>query len=178
MALSLTMAFWLMVLDFRSDAIDATLIERASVLAEQSAATKACMLRRQKLDGISTKLKSDLRTLRRKKNNDALAEVRHQHQCEAALETVQGHDSQVLQFQTRSLTAKLQEGNEEALRYWLCESLAKVQEIEPMVVWEKYPKTEDVKNTLVVEVAQILQTEVEEIQSKIVDELIQLVDDL
>jgi len=178
MALTLTIVFWMIVLDFRSDSLNVNLIERASVLAEQSSATKVCLVRRQKLEVLVTKLKSDLRTLRRKKNYDALAEVRHQHECEATLEQVQGPDTLKLQFQTRALTAKIEDDKDAALRYWLCEALAKVQETEPMAVWEQYPKTEDVKNTLVVELAQILQVEVAEIQGKIVGELIQLVNDL
>ena len=46
------------------------------------------------------------------------------------------------------------------------------------MVWEQYPLVEDMKNTLVVELAQILSQDVSDIQSKLTEELIQLANDL
>jgi len=169
---------WLYMLDIRSGNLDSTLVKRATVLADISFATKACLNRKQKVNTKMRSQKDEIKRYRRKKNSDALEFKKKERGCEQQLEEIRDHRKKKLDFEIASLKAKLGDDGALSMKYYMVESLAKVQDAEPRVVWTQNLSTGDLRNTLVVELAQILGTPVESIQAITDVELVQQVDGL
>jgi len=169
---------WLYMLDIRSASLDSTLVKRATVLADISFATKACLTRKQKVDAKIRAQKEEIKRYRRKKNSDALEFKKKERGCEQQLEQVRDHRKSELDFEIASLKAKLGDDNVLSMKYYMTESLAKVQDAAPRLVWAQNLSTEDLRNTLVVELAQVLGNPVESIQAITDVELVQQVDGL
>ena len=108
----------------------------------------------------------------------ALKSHKAEQKCKADLGEVTDQAMAGARFESRGLEAKVV-GNE-ALgdKYWVCESLAKLQDEFPHQIWEKYPNIDDMRNTLVVELSQILGVPVKDLQGKLIAELVQLVQEL
>ena len=136
------------------------------------------MKRQSRLTRELTTLKSEIKQYRRQKNKEALDYKKKEAACEQLYTDIKQRREKQLQFSIASYTAKLGEDKELAMRYWLCEALAKVQDVDPTAIWDKYSNVADIRNTVVVELTQILGVSVESVQAMMDIELVQQVDDL
>jgi hypothetical protein len=109
---------------------------------------------------------------------EALKTHKTEEQCKYDLKKIADQQMAAAQFESKGLEAKLGVDEGLAEKYWVCESLAKIQDGLPHVTWAKFPQTDDMRNTLVVELSVILGVPVKDLQGKLVAELVQLVHEL
>eukprot|EP00035_Acanthoeca_spectabilis_P034247 m.27911 g.27911 ORF g.27911 m.27911 type:complete len:223 (-) comp6488_c0_seq1:1255-1923(-) len=173
------MGVCLSVLSERADELSATVLERASALAEPSEREHQCEgmknIARAELEALT----QDRRKLRREKNANVMKFNREEKLCERTLSTLKSVKKVDLNYEITSLEAKL--GSDEVLiiRHRMVEALAKLQDRRPVDLWDNgKAEQEQLRNSLILEMSQLLPITLHELQSMHNVELVQQVYDL
>eukprot|EP00039_Didymoeca_costata_P029839 m.26646 g.26646 ORF g.26646 m.26646 type:complete len:203 (+) comp7819_c0_seq1:159-767(+) len=163
------------ILEQKSASLDDTLVDRAAQLADISSNSQSCLVRLEEVEDELQTVKAEVKQLRRHKNDQALEANREERRCQQQLVDMGEHRQKEIEYELNSANAKLSSDKQLGLQYWMAEALARLQDRDARAVWEQKMSSEELRNTLVVELSELLGKPVEELQMLEAVELIQIV---
>lgn len=170
---------WTMLLLSSTRSIEVTLVRRAETLAEHERAERSCLAERDRLAAERDNMKEKLKQTRREKNAEAMTMKRNDRACHLSLHDIDEARRPTIDFEIAGLEAVYAGTNNTLIRqHQLVEALAKVQDKAPYTVWRRNLSLSDLRNSLVVELANVLSADVAVLQSLHTLELIQQVREL
>jgi hypothetical protein len=173
-------ALWLAVMTLESERTGAMLLARGVLLSEMADAERACMAHEEKVVGLYHDLKNELKHIRRTKNGDAIVYKKVETDCYQKLKEIEDKGIKRRNFEIASLTAKTLGNHTLINQYRLVEAVAKVQDRwdHAEALWKLNKSFDDLRNTLVVELSQLLSVSIESLQALQAIELVQRVEEL
>lgn len=174
-------ALWLAMMTLESERTHTTLLARGVLLADMGEAERACMAHEAKVVGLHHNLKDELKRIRRSKNDDAIVYKKVETDCYQKLKDIEDKGIKRRNFEIASLTAKTLGNHTLINQYRLVEAVAKVQQDRwehAEDLWKLGKSFDDLRNTLVVDLSQLLSVSIESLQALQAIELVQRVEEL
>ena len=176
--LAVVLIGWSIMLSHQAEDLNTLVLSRVSLVEDASEEERMCARAREAAQATLQDGKDRLRSLRRSKNLDAMKYNHHEEACRQTVHKIATVHKPALEFEIMSLNAKM--GSNETLiqLYRMVEALAKLQDKSPAELWAVQMGEQELRNSLILELSQLLAMEPRELQGLHTIELLQQVHDL